>query len=168
MTSQDLTPLQKAAATIGRLKAQVKELEVRENEPIAVVGLACRAPQAANAEALWTLLHEGRDAITEVPPERWDINQYFDPRPGVPGKSCTREGGFLDDISGFDAEFFKISAREAEGMDPQQRILLECAWHCFESAGIRPSSLRGEACGVFVGVTATDYGMLQAQADASK
>ncbi|MFK7829714.1 MAG: MupA/Atu3671 family FMN-dependent luciferase-like monooxygenase [Congregibacter sp.] len=168
--SSSLTPLQKAATTIARLKSRVHALEAAAGksealQPVAVVGLACRAPGADSAEALWELLSDGRSAMREVPPERWDVNRYFDPRPGVAGKSCTRRGGFIDGVDQFDASFFGISAREAEGMDPQQRILLECAWHSLEDAGIRPSTLKGRKAGVFVGVTATDYGMLQCNPD---
>ena len=167
MTDQKLSALQKAAATIGRLNARIKSLESKNSDPIAIVGLACRGPGAENADQLWEMISKGQHGITDVPANRWDVNQYFDPRPGVPGKSCTRKGGFIDGVSEFDAEFFNISSREAEGMDPQQRILLECAWHCFEDAGIKPSTQQGKSCGVFVGVTATDYGMLQASTDLS-
>ena len=160
-----MTPLQKAFTTISALNARLASMEQNATQPIAVVGLACKAPGAENAEALWQLLAEGRSAMQEVPVERWDINRYFDPKPGIAGKSCTRQGGFIDGVAEFDPDFFGISKREAEGMDPQQRLLLECTWHCFENAGIRPSTLRGESCGVFVGVTATDYGMLQADPD---
>lgn len=168
MSNPELTPLQKAAATIASLNSRIKALEARADDPIAVVGLACRGPGAENAGELWELLANAQHAIREVPADRWDVNQYFDPRPGVPGKACTRKGGFVDGVEEFDAAFFNISSREAEGMDPQQRLLLECAWHCFEDAGILPSTQKGKACGVFVGVTATDYGMLQAGGEISE
>ena len=167
MTDQKLSALQKAAATIGRLNARIKSLESENSDPIAIVGLACRGPGAENADQLWEMISAGQHGITDVPANRWDVNENFDPRPGVPGKSCTRKGGFIDGVSEFDAEFFNISSREAEGMDPQQRILLECAWHCFEDAGVKPSTQQGKSCGVFVGVTATDYGMLQVSTDLS-
>ena len=167
MTDQKLSALRKAAATIGRLNARIESLESEHTDPIAIVGLACRGPGAENADQLWEMISDGQHGISDVPASRWDVNKNFDPRPGVPGKSCTRKGGFIDGVSEFDAEFFNISSREAEGMDPQQRILLECAWHCFEDAGIKPSTQQGQSCGVFVGVTATDYGMLQASTDSS-
>ena len=84
---------------------------------------------------------EGRDVVGEVPPERWDVDAYYDPDPSVPGKSRTKAGGFLQDIEGFEPSFFGMSPREATGLDPQQRLLLEVAWQALEDAGIAPESL---------------------------
>ena len=95
--------------------------------PIAVVGMGCRFPGAADPGAYWSLLRQGRDAIREVPADRWDIDSYYDPDPDMPGRIAVRAGGFLDDVAGFDAEFFGISPREARTMDPQQRLALEVA-----------------------------------------
>ncbi|KAA9165879.1 acyltransferase domain-containing protein [Amycolatopsis acidicola] len=123
-----------------------------ESDPIAVVGLGCRLPGGVRGpEQLWQLLTEGRHAISEVPAERWA--EYGDVPDGT-----TRWGGFLDDVAGFDAEFFGIAPREAARMDPQQRMLLEVAWEALEHAGIPPESLRGSETGVFVGVSGTEYG----------
>lgn len=127
---------------------------------IAVVGIGCRFPgDVHSAREFWEMLTDGRDVVTEVPAERWS---------GYPeqGGDTTRWGGFLDDIAGFDAEFFGIAPREAARMDPQQRMLLEVAWESLEHAGIAPGSLAGSDTGVFVGVSGTEYGA-QSLADLS-
>lgn len=157
-----LSPLQKAYAAISQLRKKVDRLEHDAREPIAVVGIGCRAPGANNPDELWQLISEGRDAIQKVPAERWNADQYYDPKPGQPGKSYTRHGGFIQGADQFEPGFFNISAREAEGMDPQQRILLEVTWEALENAGIPATTLTGTQTGVFVGVTASDYGLLQA------
>jgi iturin family lipopeptide synthetase A len=157
----ELTALQKAFLTIRKLREQLDAARATRAEPIAVVGLGCRLPGADGPEAFWRLLSEGRDAITEVPRERWNVDALYDPRPGTPGKVYSRCGGFLDNVELFDAAFFGISAREAATVDPQQRLLLEVAWEALEHAGIAPSSLKATPTGVFVGVTASDYAYLQ-------
>src|SRR5829696_8881079 len=101
-------------------------------EPIAIVGIGCRFPGADGPDEFWKLLHDGVDAITEVPPDRWNVDDLYDPDPAVPGKMITRWGGFLDGIDRFDREFFGISPREASGIDPQQRLLLEVTWEALE------------------------------------
>jgi len=127
-------------------------------EPIAIVGIGCRFPGSANsADALWELLLAGTDAITEVPPERWDVDAHYDPDPAAVGKTYTRWGGFVDDIELFDHAFFGITPREARSMDPQQRMLLEVTWEALEHAGIPPVELAGSSAGVFVGICSTDY-----------
>jgi 8-amino-7-oxononanoate synthase len=122
-----------------------------ESEPIAIVGIGCRLPGAPDPHSYWQLLLDGRDAITEVPVDRWDAQQV-----NAPGY-----GGFLDHIDLFDAGFFGVSAREAARMDPQQRLLLEIAWQTLEDAGIAPTALAGSDTGVFVGVSSHDYADLQ-------
>ncbi|MEW5812160.1 MAG: type I polyketide synthase [Actinomycetota bacterium] len=132
----------------------------RSDEPtprFAIVGYAARLPGAADADAFWDLLREGRDGISEVPPDRWDAEEFIDPEPGAPGKVVTRRAGFVDDVTGFDAPFFGMSTREVRQMDPQHRLLLETAWHALEHAGIAPSSLAGSDTGVFVGLATHDY-----------
>jgi acyl transferase domain-containing protein/acyl-CoA synthetase (AMP-forming)/AMP-acid ligase II/acyl carrier protein len=137
------------------------------DEPIAVIGMACRLPGGANDPAeLWRLLSEGRDAICEVPAGRWDAQAFYDPEPDSPGKSYTRSGGFLDvDVEGFDAQFFGIAPREAARMDPQQRLLLELCWETLEHAGQSPDGLRGSRTGVFIGINTTDYSRLHRPLD---
>jgi acyl transferase domain-containing protein len=131
------------------------------SEPIAIVGMACRFPGAESPEAFWQLLLDGRDAITEVPPDRWDVNANYSADPQAPGKSYSRWGGFLDGVDLFDADFFGISPREANQMDPRQRILLEVAWHALQDAGLSPASLAGSNTGVFIGHMVGDYYELQ-------
>ncbi len=129
-------------------------------QPIAVVGIGCRFPGADSPERFWDLLRGGIDAIREVPRDRWDVDAYFNPEPGIPGKMYTRWGGFLGGVDQFDTGFFGIAMREAQKMDPQQRLLLEVAWESLESAGIPPDRLSGTATGVFVGITNGDYRLL--------
>ncbi len=127
-------------------------------EPIAIVGMACRFPGGADSPAAyWHLLAEGRDAIRDVPAERWDIEAWFDADPDAPGHMSVRQGGFLERVDGFDAGFFGISPREAQTMDPQQRLVLEASWQALEHAGIAPASLAGSATGVFMGVCNSDH-----------
>jgi amino acid adenylation domain-containing protein len=130
----------------------------REIEPIAVVGIGCRFPGGAGSpDQFWDLLREGRDAVREVPADRWNIDAFFDPDPDRPARMSVRSGGFLDEIAGFDAPFFGISPREAITMDPQQRLLLEVTWEALEHAGIAADRLAGSPTGVYVGVCNADY-----------
>ncbi|VFN00102.1 MAG: Phosphopantetheine attachment site, partial [Candidatus Kentron sp. G] len=136
------------------------EAAVSGNEPIAIIGMGCRFPEADNPEAYWRLLRDGVDAVTEIPSGRWDINAFYDPDPDAPGKIYTRRGSFLSGIDGFDPRFFGISPREATDMDPQQRLLLEVAWEALENAAQPPDELQGSPVGVFVGITQMEYGSL--------
>ena len=123
--------------------------------------MACRFPGKANDPAsYWRLLCDGIDAIGEIPPDRWNVDEYYDPDPAAPGKMSTRWGGFLERIDQFDNHFFTISDREAARIDPQQRILLELAWEALEDAGLPPSTLRGSKTGVFIGISLSEYGLM--------
>ncbi|HZN94391.1 MAG TPA: type I polyketide synthase, partial [Myxococcales bacterium] len=134
------------------------------HEPIAVIGMGCRFPGGANGpEAFWRLLRDGRDIITEVPRDRWDLDQVYDPDPDAPGKIYTRWGGFLEDIDRFDAGLFGISEAEAHGLDPQHRLLLETAWEALESSGYPPLGMAGSRTGVFMGLFQSAYADLRAR-----
>ncbi len=126
-------------------------------EAIAIIGIGCRFPGAKNPEAFWQLLRDGVDAITEVPTSRWDVEAFYDPTPGTPGKMNTRWGGFLEQVDQFDSQFFSIAPREAATMDPQQRLLLEVAWEALEDAGQIPNCLASTRTGVFIGISSFDY-----------
>ncbi|CAN5443502.1 type I polyketide synthase [soil metagenome] len=120
--------------------------------------MACRLPGGIDSpQQLWDALLQGNDLVTEVPSDRWDADDYYDPEPGVPGRSISKWGAFLDDVAGFDPEFFGINEREATAMDPQHRLLMETAWEAVEHAGLIPSSLAGSATGVFFGLSHDDY-----------
>jgi len=129
-------------------------------EPIAIVGMGCRFPGAGNLDQFWQLLVDGRDAISEIPAERWQVDDFYDPQSTTPGKMSTRWGGFLENLERFDPLFFNISPREAPHIDPRQRLIMEVAWEALENAGIPPESLAGSRTGVFMANLANDYGSL--------
>ncbi|RBM04457.1 hypothetical protein DEH69_30805, partial [Streptomyces sp. PT12] len=159
------TPEDLARHLLGQLSGAVGETAARvaaapaDDEPIAIVAMACRFPGGVDSpEGLWRLVDEGVDAVSEFPADRgWDTEGIYDPEPGKPGKTYVRDGGFLYGAGEFDADFFGISPREARDMDPQQRLLLEVSWEALERAGIAPTALKGSPTGVFAGVMYHDY-----------
>jgi myxalamid-type polyketide synthase MxaD len=162
--SEQLSPLKQAFLAIEQLQAKLDQMQQAQSEPIAIIGMGCRFPNGANSpQAFWEMQRDGRDGVTEVPPERWDANAYFDPDPQKPGKISTRWGGFLDNVTDFDARFFGIAPREVVQMDPQQRLVLEVAWEALEAAGQPPDRLAGSLTGVYLGLLNSEYGWLQLQ-----
>ncbi|WP_338868504.1 non-ribosomal peptide synthetase/type I polyketide synthase [Myxococcus stipitatus] len=152
-------PPESATPEAPRPEAEVKEVE--DEDAIAVTAMACRFPGASSPEEYWALLQRGGDAITEVPPSRWDVRRFHGAGPGAPGTMNTRWGGFLEGIDAFDPLFFGIAPREAHRMDPQQRLLLEVAWEALERGGHAPRSLQGSRTGVFMGISTQDYSRQQ-------
>ncbi len=123
----------------------------------AMMGYALRFPGATDPGEFWELLADGRDAMSVVPGDRWDADEFFDPDPDAPGKMVARRAGFVDDVSGFDAPFFGVSAREAMFMDPQHRLMLETTWSAVEHAGMAPTDLAGTQTGVFMGLSTHEF-----------
>ncbi|HMJ63717.1 MAG TPA: polyketide synthase, partial [Candidatus Binatia bacterium] len=132
---------------------------------IAIIGIGCRFPGGVNdVESFWKLLVERRDAVSDVPADRWNVERYYDPEPAIPGKTFVKRGGFLDQIDKFDPQFFGISPREAPYVDPQHRLLLETSWEAIESAGLVLDFEKGSDIAVFVGISHNDYQGIQSTA----
>lgn len=148
----------KALSEIKDLKSKLNASKNQSAEPIAIIGASCRFPGGANdLDSYWDLLVQGKNAIVEVPAERWSADDYYDADQDAPGKICSKLGGFLNlPVADFDASFFAISPREAESVDPQQRLLLELCWEAIEHANIIPENLFKSNTGVFMGVSSLD------------
>jgi acyl transferase domain-containing protein len=144
--------LKRAAVDLAETRQRLEQAEERRNEPIAVIGMSCRYPGGADTVGdYWKLLRGGRTGVCEIPATRWDPADYYDPDRRTRGAVYTRHGAFLDDIAGWDAEFFGHSPREALMLDPQQRLLAELVWEALEDAGTPAPSLAGSRTGVFAG-----------------
>lgn len=119
--------------------------------PVAVIGMGCRLPGGIDSpDRLWEALLRGDDLVTEIPADRWDIDEYYDPEPGVPGRTDCKWGAYLDNVGDFDPEFFGIGEKEAIAIDPQHRLLLETSWEAMEHGGLTPNQMASRT-GVFVG-----------------
>jgi acyl transferase domain-containing protein/NADPH:quinone reductase-like Zn-dependent oxidoreductase/SAM-dependent methyltransferase/acyl carrier protein len=131
-------------------------------EGIAIIGIGCRFPGGVNdAKSFWKLLVEGREAVSDVPPDRWNVERFYDAEHGLAGKTVARRGGFVDGLDQFDPQFFGISLREAAYVDPLHRLLLETSWEAIEDAGLVLDLEKGTDIGVFVGISHSDYQGIQ-------
>jgi acyl transferase domain-containing protein/SAM-dependent methyltransferase len=159
MSGDPESTVKRALVEIRNLRARLAQAEERQRSPIAIVGMGLRLPgDVTDAASFADVLWGGVDTITEIPAERWSLDEFYADDPDAPGKMTTRFGGFLKQVDRFDPEFFGISPREAASIDPQQRLLLELAWEALENAVIAPHSLRGKRVGVYAGLGNCDYG----------
>ncbi|MGR9105456.1 MAG: type I polyketide synthase [Gammaproteobacteria bacterium] len=159
--SSQRSALVRAYRAIEKLEAELRA--ARGNEPIAIVGMGCRFPDANDPKEFWTMLRAGVDATREHPRERWNMDACFDPTPGIAGRICTRRGAYIEDVDRFDAAFFGIPPHEADCMDPQQRLVLETAWATLEDANTPPDRLRNSRTGAYIGMSGSDYALLAAK-----
>jgi len=135
---------------------------VSNNSLVAIIGMSCRFPGGSNSvQKFWENLKSGKDCVTEVPKDRWSIEEYYHNNEKVEGKTNSKCGGYIDHFDEFDAGFFGISEREAEQLDPQQRHVLEVTWEAFEDAGLKPSNYVHSKTGVFIGGFTLDYKIMQ-------
>ena len=160
----EVSQLKRALLALKEMRARLESIEQARSEPVAVIGMGCRFPGGADSpDRLWQLMMDGVDAISDVPPDRWQVEEIYDPDFMAPGKANTRWAGFIDRVDEFDPAFFGISPREAVHMDPQQRILLQVAYEALENAGQPLEALEGSLTGVYVGVLShsSDYAFMQ-------
>jgi amino acid adenylation domain-containing protein/thioester reductase-like protein len=157
--SPTISALAKSLSDLDTISA-TNEFKASKQEPIAVIGVSCRFPKANNPLEFWELLRSKTDAISTVPKTRWNVDDFYDADPSVPGKTSSRWGGFIEDIDKFDPDFFGILPREATSIDPQQRLLLELAKEALDDAGQPEEKLIGSRTGVFIGISSSEYAKL--------
>lgn len=158
--------LKRAFLKIEELQQRLEKVEQGARDPIAIIGIACRLPGSIRSlDDYWQLLRTGQHTITDVPAGRWDVEAFYDPNPDATGKMYCRRGSFIDGVDQFDPQFFGITPREVQHMDPQQRILLEVTWEALERAAIAPEALVGSNTAVFTGVGYNDYSRLLGRLD---
>ena len=161
MNTQDINanPTQKALLAVKAMKQKLEDMQKHKSEPLAVIGMSCRLPGGVNSpEEFWQLLVDKKDAITDIPQDRWNLQDYFDEDPAEPGKLYVKQGGFVEGPYQFDPELFGLSRRESMSMDPQQRLLLELSWEAMERAGIAPRKAESRHnTGLFIGMATNDY-----------
>ena len=158
LTSQ--VPTHKANGRPGRERGNDTKRNTETDEKVAIIGMSGRYPQAPNLDKYWDNLAHGRNSIVEVPRSRWDIDQYYDPDPDKKGKTCSKWLGLMDDIDCFDPLFFRISPSEAVYVDPQQRLFLQESYRAFEDSGYSASDLDKKKCGVYLGISNSEYSWL--------
>jgi len=153
--------LRRAVLAMRHMRGRLETLEAEHGGAIAVIGIGCRYPGGVNdPESYWDLIVNGRDAVREVPADRWDRDAFYDPDPDAPGRMYTKHCGFIDQpCRYFDAGFFGLSPRETAAIDPQHRLLLEVGWEALENAGLSADRLMGSRSGVFVGISTGDYAL---------
>ncbi|AUS27493.1 SDR family NAD(P)-dependent oxidoreductase [Paenibacillus sp. P2(2022)] len=170
-------PLSSSRRQAREMPAQAKLLDQKKLQPqpkaaggtgdIAIIGLSGMYPEAENVREFWSNLRDGKDCITEIPKERWDHSIYFDEEGNKSGKAYSKWGGFIKGVDQFDPKFFNISPREAEIIDPQERLFLKCVYETIEDAGYTREGLGLERnVGVFVGVMYEEYQLYGAQEQA--
>ncbi|MEM9220568.1 MAG: SDR family NAD(P)-dependent oxidoreductase, partial [Cyanobacteria bacterium P01_F01_bin.150] len=159
---QDLSTQQRLLLMLQQANRKLDTVVRSKMEPIAIIGMGCRLPGGVDSpESFWQFLLDAKDVRREVPPDRWDVDHYYDPDPDTPNKIYVRQGYFLEQsIDQFDPSFFAISGVEAQKMDPSHRLMLEITWEALEHAGIAPESLRNTPTGVFMGQCFNDYQLI--------
>ncbi|MDY6988820.1 MAG: SDR family NAD(P)-dependent oxidoreductase [Thermodesulfobacteriota bacterium] len=163
-SEDNLSGSQRVLLALKEARAKLEASQQARSEPIAIIGMGCRFPGGSTPEAFWSMLQNGTDAIGQLPADRWDNDALYDPNANAPGKIYIRRGGFLDSVDQFDPHFFRMSPREAESLDPQQRLFLEVGWEALEHAGLAPKKLAGTSTGVFLGMGQHDYARLRLNA----
>ncbi|MCW5583944.1 MAG: SDR family NAD(P)-dependent oxidoreductase, partial [Gammaproteobacteria bacterium] len=145
---------------ISKQNVIISKKQAITSDAVAIIGMSGQFPKAETLDEYWKNIKEGRDCISLVPESRWDVDLYYDANPDIPGKTYCKHIGFLEGANKFDPLFFRISPKEAEHMDPQQRLFLQVAWHALEDSGYSSSSISGQKCGVFVGCSTSNYGRI--------